>query len=918
MIAILLLAVFTASFVVAVPTLSYPFNSQVPPVARSGQYYNYTLPANTFASYLPDVTYSLSGNPTWLSIDSASRTLEGLPTSDDIGDPSFSLVATDSTGSATDAVVLVVSSGTGPYVAVSLESQLATMGTVDGSGGLVLKSDTAFHIAFAQNTFADTGGNVTAYYGTSDNYTPLPSWISFDVTNIAFSGTTPTIVSAIAPPQYFNFVLVGTDYPGFAGISASFQIVVGLHQLTFTTLQYSERAIVDEQFSFSLPSTTLTLDQTPISAANISFVSANTTGSWLVFDNATYVLSGTPHTTDISTDIAITAVDIFGDVATTNVLIEVGANSINNSATSVNASSTIFTLGSLPTTFHAIEGTFFSYTFNSSILPATATLNVTISNTSWLHYNSANRTLYGEVPSSSASRKRQVAGSSPSVTITASQGGQSQTQTITVTTTAPTSTNTNTSTSTTSAETTAASTSAAASQTSAATGATDKSAKSGLTTGQKVGIALGVVFFVLLLVAILVLWLTKCFRTLRRREGSIRSDSTKISRPVMTEKDDWPQPVHLNSAEDEPRQIDAFQMFKSNSEGRLSGYAVEINHSGILAPPLAPLAHELPPLPESPSFDAVRSAYSSDGNSRSTSMAVSSVSRDNTLSVNNSIANIPNSILERSTIKPIINARRSALQAEEHTRNSTQTIDTVSTDELFSVRLIGTNASGPEVAPPLTRPEFAAPARTLSTGQGNMTRYPFMTNSETQFSGRTIGTYTSSEGDYIQRYASQGESFSSGEQSRSQLAQGPQQSSQPQPWRVINSEESYDSFGSYATTDSNLSDEFSFDGSQHSDNHARHEEPVVEGEADHYSASNGIGSRVDSVVLAAPLSPDWSGTPHSSVLRRPTLNERVASFGKGRLKEFTAAKRPTSNPSFDSPDMSFGDTTGSSAEIAFV
>lgn len=926
MLAIILLAQFFLETTVAIPTLAYPFNSQVPPVARSGQYYNYTLPANTFANYLSDVVYSLSNNPGWLALDSTTRTLYGLPTSADVGNPSFSLLATDSTGSATDPVVLVVSGEDGPYVAIPLESQLLSMGSVDGSGGLVLKPDTNFKITFSQETFADTGGNVTAYYGTSDNYTPLPSWISFDVTTITFNGTTPDIDSTTALPQYFSFVLVGTDYPGFAGISATFQIVVGVHQLAFAQLQYSERATVNTTFAYAIPLGMLMLDDSVIDAANISSVSVNTTGSWLGFNNVTNVISGIPKTTDDSVDLAVTVIDKFGDAATASISVQVDTSSANSTTTSLNSTTTIFAADALPSNFNVTAGSFFTYTFNTTVIPSLASLNVTISNVPWLHYNPANRTLYGQAPNTTSTvTKRQLAGSTSSVTVTASQGGQSQSQTVTVSVTPASSTSQSPDDSSTSAQSTATPTASTSTTASSAPGTgSGASHPHGLSRGQKIGIAIGVVLAVILLAVIAAL-VTRCCIRRNQRPGSANSVTSNISRPELNQKDEWPQAAPITT-DDEPHQIDAFQMFKSTSEGRLSGYAVEVNHSGILAPPLATLAHELPPLPESPTFDAVRSAYSSDGDrSRSTSLAISSVSNDRALSVNNSIGNIPNFQNERRTIKSVINTRRSNLQQQDHSRDSAQTIDTVSTDELFSVRLIGSNASRSNLAPPIAR--FNQTNLTQPVIQGRTTRYPVMTNSETQYSERTIGTYTSSEGDYIQRYASQGESLSSNEQPRTHLdPTSYRNDSQAQPWRVINSEESYDSFGSYATTDSNLSDEFSFDDSHSGATHSRQEEAsVVDGLPDsanmsgttHEHTAQTLGS--DDALLAAPLSPDWTAAPrHSSILRRPTLTERVASTGKGKLKDFTAAKRPTSNPSFDNADVSMGNTTGSSAEIAFI
>lgn len=896
------------------PTLAYPFNSQVPPVARVGQLYNYTLPSNTFANYGSSIIYSLTGNPSWLSINSVDRRLYGTPSASDVGSPSFNLVATDSSGSATDPIVLVVSQESGPYIAISLESQLQAMGQVDSNGGLILASGTPFTVIFSKNTFAETGANVSAYYGTSDNYTPLPSWISFDPSDVKFTGTSPSLETA--SPQYFDFVLVGTDYPGFAGISATFRLVIQSHSLAFAPDSYSVDATVGVAFQFKLPISNLKLDGLSIGQSNISAAYANTTGSWLAFDNSSYIVSGKPTSSDRSTTVSLSFEDLYGDIATATVIVDLNTTSTTNKTDTTNSTSASIISNSLPLDFNVTEGTFFTYTFNQSDISSSATVNVTITGASWLHYNPANRTLYGEVPTTSATKsKRQSAGGS-SVTITATENGQTQTQTVGVTVSSASST--------TSSITTSASSKPSSTSTATETVANIPSAHHGLDKSQKLGIGLGIAAF--LLVVILAGVLVICCR--KKTAGTKKSTSSEdISRPLDREKEEWPSRNPAADVYGEPRQLGAFGMFKSTSDGRLSGYAVELNDSGSLAPPLASL--ELPPLPESPGFDAVRSAYGTD-ETRSTSSSVRAFSpaqaRDQALSVNNSVGNIQASQRDSNTIKSIVYPRRSALRGQDQ-RDSTNTLDTVSTDELFSVRLVGQDSQNAVIDPPLnisTAPTRIANAPT--TTERAFLRQP-VSMTGNQDSLQTLGTYSSSEGDYIQRFGSQGESLSSDAHSRSISQKSRNNSNQPQPWRVIQSQDSYDSFGSYATTDSDLSDEFSFDESLSGQSNERpvygqhgiveeSEDEEVSEIAQATSSSLPVGRpKSDPVLLEAPLSPDWATySRQSSIARRPTLNERVTSFGKGNLREFTAARRPMSSASIDQT----ADTTGSSAELAFV
>ena len=89
----------------ASPTLSFPFNSQCPPVARVGQDYQYQLLLDTFSSSDPSsLQYCAQDLPDWLSFDGSTRTFSGTPPQSAIPNNQnnqtiqFNIIATDSTG----------------------------------------------------------------------------------------------------------------------------------------------------------------------------------------------------------------------------------------------------------------------------------------------------------------------------------------------------------------------------------------------------------------------------------------------------------------------------------------------------------------------------------------------------------------------------------------------------------------------------------------------------------------------------------------------------------------------------------------------------------------------------------------------------------------------------------------------------
>ncbi|BFZ54348.1 polarity establishment/cellular polarization [Savitreella phatthalungensis] len=955
-----------AQLALGAPTLGYPFNSQVPPVARINTAYSYQLPTNTFSNVAADVKYTLSGAPGWLSLDSATLTLRGTPATTDAGAPSFNIIATDSTGSASDPCVLVVSANPAPVLSIPLAEQLRSIGTVDGRGGLIVTPGMSFHIPFSSKTFTEVGTQLSAFYGTSDSFNPLPTWVSFDSSTLTFSGTAPPVRSAIAPPQYFQFVLVGSDYAGFSAISASFDIVVGAHSLAFSTVSYERNATAGSPFSFQIPSSTLLLDGATIGSANISSIVAKANASWVNFDPTTLTLSGTPPSGSTSqVSVVVTATDVFSDVASTTVDIVFGG--------SQSATDQLFT-ATLPSALNATAGTFFSYTFNSSIVPASVDLQVSISGLSWLTYNSNNRTLYGTVPTSSNSKaKRQSSGT---ITVTASANGQSSTQSIginilpssadssstsaTTTSTSATATSATRSSSavrsasTTLSNTTRPSASASASNSAASVASagasnsnTDDAGKR-LSKGAIVGIALGVAAGVLAIIAAIVFF---CCCARRRRGGgdSVHSaSSVNISRPVG-DKDQWPSAANPgDGAYDKPRQLGAFDIFKSASDGRMSAYVAHVQSDVSLAPPLAP---ELPPLPHSP---ALAKSISDEDNSLMTSTEPAAGP------VNKSAGAAPSPTPSRIAQPQAKNVRNrlSVLYSSADHRESAASMDTVDTNEMFGgVRVVNNR----DLAPPIARAVSDEPA-SASSGQ-----LPSSNTQSSNETGRSIGTYSSSEGGYIERYGSRDESLSSGHITQASAATRPtrnyshqthaslqRQDSTTQPWRVTRSQQSYGSFGSYATTSSGVSDEFSFDedsaaserdGSSYdagdANNTSLHPhyagatrvfEPLAEETEDEDEGAYGVApplaspittvatrrgpGAVSQVILDAPYSPDWRNTDSLSPAAAAGSRTAIRNLDE-RLARHNAANSRDTTPSASSGNVRRDDTM-SSGEMAFV
>ncbi|KAI1468116.1 uncharacterized protein F4812DRAFT_391344 [Daldinia caldariorum] len=315
--------------VAATPVDYFPINSQLPPVARISEAFEFTFSPLTFFSK-SDITYRLGKAPKWLSIDSSSRRLFGTPSDEDVppgevvGIP-IELIAEDETGSATANPTLVVSRNRPPVVEVPISNQLPKLGTYIAPSTLHLHPSKPFSFSFDEHTFrTDSGDGGLNYYAVSGDNAPLPSWITFDAGKLSFSGKTPPFESLVQPPQTFTFQLVASDVVGFASVSVSFSIAVGSHELTAEPPVVKLNATHKKPFEYKDLKNVLKLDKKPLKPEDTVTITAFDLPTWLSFDNKTWELAGTPKTAAESSNITIAVTDKYSDTLNLTISIHFG------------------------------------------------------------------------------------------------------------------------------------------------------------------------------------------------------------------------------------------------------------------------------------------------------------------------------------------------------------------------------------------------------------------------------------------------------------------------------------------------------------------------------------------------------------------------------------------------------------------
>ncbi|KID76240.1 Axial budding pattern protein 2 [Metarhizium brunneum] len=295
------------------PTISFPFNAQLPLAARIDQFFSYSFSQYTFQSD-SKITYSLGDHPSWLSLESGRRRLYGTPREGDVPSgqvvgQTVDIIATDDKGSKIMKATIVISRQPAPEVRIPLEDQMANFGNFSAPSSILSYPATKFKFTFDQNTFSSSGLN---YYAVSADSSPLPAWIQFDAHSLSFTGRTPPFESLVQPPQTFDFSLVASDIVGFSASSLTFSIVVGSHKLTTDKPNITLNATRGTAVSYDGLENGIKLDGKQISPGDLT-VTTKDIPSWLSYDDKTGRLQGTPKDGDHAANFTITFKDHFSD-----------------------------------------------------------------------------------------------------------------------------------------------------------------------------------------------------------------------------------------------------------------------------------------------------------------------------------------------------------------------------------------------------------------------------------------------------------------------------------------------------------------------------------------------------------------------------------------------------------------------------
>ncbi|MFB2730100.1 Ig-like domain-containing protein, partial [Shewanella mangrovisoli] len=303
--------------------------------------YSYTLVA-TDSDVGDSLTLSAVTLPSWLNFNAATGVLSGTPTNANVGSHAVLLRATDGDGLTADQSFTIVVANVND--APTISSTAITSATQDAAYSYTLVA-----------TDSDVGDSLTLSAVT------LPSWLSFNAATGVLSGT-PTNANVGS----HAVLLRATDVDGLTADQSFTIVVANVNDAPTISSMAITSATQDAAYSYTLVATDSDVGD------NLT-LSAVTLPSWLSFNAATGVLSGTPSNANVgSHTVVLRATD--GDGLTADQSFTIVVANVNDAPIATNQTVTLEEDSSLMITLAAEDADNDPLNYEITAQPASGTL----------------------------------------------------------------------------------------------------------------------------------------------------------------------------------------------------------------------------------------------------------------------------------------------------------------------------------------------------------------------------------------------------------------------------------------------------------------------------------------------------------------------------------------------------------------
>ncbi len=291
--------VFTLTITNCAPTQD---NALMDQTVAVGEALNYAFAANTFSDcegHALSYAAQQSGGgllPSWLSFTDGTRTFSGTPVSGNQGSVLTEVTADDGFGGSVVGSFTLTISNQVPTVQTPIATQEAANGEL-------------FEFFVPSGTFDDADGDDLTLSTILSDGSPLPSWLIFFPSTTMFSGT-PTARAT------YQLVIIAVDDFGGA-VNTTFEIIVPNAEPILVGSIDSQVASINSLFSFTFPAGLFSDSDGDALQYTAQQSGASSLPSWLSFDGAQRLFSGTPTAEEKGTlEIELIADDDFGGQAT--------------------------------------------------------------------------------------------------------------------------------------------------------------------------------------------------------------------------------------------------------------------------------------------------------------------------------------------------------------------------------------------------------------------------------------------------------------------------------------------------------------------------------------------------------------------------------------------------------------------------
>ncbi len=252
---------------------------------------SYVFASNTFSDGDNDpLTYTaqLSGGgalPSWLSLNSGTRTFSGTPASGDQGSFTVNLIASDAFGGSVVGSFSLAVNNQAPI----LQNPL---------GNVSAFYNVPFGLTVPIDTFVDSDSDALSYSAVLFGDVALPSWLTFSSSTRVFSGTQTESDEG----KYKIQVSVDDEHGGLS--STTFFITVaaigsGNNPPVVVVAIQDQTGNAGELWTFTVPSNTFSDPDSDPLTYTATLEGGGALSSWLTFDDQSQIFSGIPSAVEV-------------------------------------------------------------------------------------------------------------------------------------------------------------------------------------------------------------------------------------------------------------------------------------------------------------------------------------------------------------------------------------------------------------------------------------------------------------------------------------------------------------------------------------------------------------------------------------------------------------------------------------------